>query len=166
MYIDKEKIRYLKIRTAHWDSISLLKNRSKRAGVFYHRLLQRYYRFFIPPGLRVLELGCGHGDLLACLKPSFGVGIDFSGEMIRVASKKHPGLKFIQADAHEIGFKEKFDVIVLSDLVNDLWDVQRILEKLRNISHSGTRLILNFYNNLWRMPLSVAKWFGLGAEVM
>lgn len=166
MYTDKEKIRYLKIRTAHWDSISPLKNRSRRAGVFYHRLLQRYYRFLIPPGLRVLELGCGHGELLACLKPSFGVGVDFSGEMIRVASKKHPGLKFIQADAHEIGFKEKFDVIVLSDLVNDLWDVQRVFEKIRNMCHSGTRLILNFYNNLWRFPLAVVKFFGLGAEVL
>jgi SAM-dependent methyltransferase len=128
--------------------------------------LQRYYRFLIPPGLRVLELGCGHGELLACLKPSFGVGVDFSGEMIRVASKKHPGLKFIQADAHEIGFKEKFDVIVLSDLVNDLWDVQRVFEKIRNMCHSGTRLILNFYNNLWRFPLAVVKFFGLGAEVL
>ncbi len=86
--------------------------------------------------------------------------------MIQRATKKHPELTFIQADAHEIEFKEKFDVIILSDLVNDLWDVQRVLEKLRNISHSGTRLVLNFYNNLWRMPLSVVKWLGLGAEVL
>ena len=163
---ESPKIRYQKARIAHWDRVSPSKERPKRAGAFYHRLLQNYYRFLVPPGLRVLEMGCGHGDLLACLKPDFGVGIDFSEEMIRVASKKHPNLRFMQADAHEIAFREKFDVIVLSDLVNDLWDVQRVFEILRNLSHSGTRLFLNFYNNLWRMPLSVVKWLGLGAEVL
>jgi len=32
--------------------------------------------------------------------------------------------------------------------------------------HSGTRLVLNFYNNLWRVPLAIVKFFGLGAEVL
>ena len=86
--------------------------------------------------------------------------------MIQFAKKKHPNLNFIQADSHEIEFNQKFDVIILSDLVNDLWDVQCVLEKIRNICHPGTRLVLNFYNNLWRIPLSAVKWFGLGAEVL
>jgi SAM-dependent methyltransferase len=116
--------------------------------------------------LRILEIGCGHGDLLSSLKPSLGVGIDFSGEMVRYASVRHPDLTFIQADVHEIEFNQKFDAIILSDLVNDLWDVQRVLEKLRKVTHSGTRLVLNFYNNLWRIPLTLVKWLGLGAEVL
>jgi cyclopropane fatty-acyl-phospholipid synthase-like methyltransferase len=29
-----------------------------------------FTQFLIPPGKRVLELGCGRGDLLASLKPS------------------------------------------------------------------------------------------------
>ena len=166
MYLDKEKIHYQKTRTAHWDRISRMKGRTGRAGAFYHRLLQHYYHFLIPPGMRVLELGCGHGDLLACLKPSFGIGVDFSKEMLRTAAQRHPKLKFVQADAHDIGFNEKFDIIVLSDLVNDLWDVQQVFEKIRNLCHSGTRLVLNFYNNLWRAPLALVKFFGLGAEVL
>ena len=147
-FIDPGKYRYREKRVAHWDRVSSKKENPKRAAAYYHRLLLEYYRFLVPPGLKVLELGCGHGDLLAGLKPSLGVGIDFSGEMIRVASKKHPGLTFVQADVHDIEFKDKFDVIILSELVNDLWDVQQVLEKLRNISHPGTRLVLNFYNYL------------------
>lgn len=166
MYIDNEKKRYRRARIAHWDKVAALKRRPGRAGAFYHKLLQRYYRFFIPPGLRVLELGCGQGDLLASLNPSFGVGVDFSGEMIRAATEKHPDLVFVQADAHDVWFQKKFDVIILSDLVNDLWDVQRILERIRNMCHSGTRLILNFYNNLWRIPLTVVRFLRLGAEVL
>jgi hypothetical protein len=86
--------------------------------------------------------------------------------MIRVASKKYQNLSFIQADASEIEFSTKFDAIILSDLINDLWDVQRVFEKMRNVTHRGTRLVVNFYNNLWRVPLSFVKWLGLGAELL
>jgi SAM-dependent methyltransferase len=163
---DPAKDRYQKERISHWDRVSKSKANEARLGSYYHKLLQHYYKFLIPPKMRVLELGCGHGDLLACLKPTFGVGIDFSSKMIRRAVTRHPHLNFIQADAHEIAFKEKFDVIILSDLVNDLWDAQQIFRKLYAISDSGTRLILNFYNNLWRLPLSMVKWLGLGADVL
>ena len=157
---------YREKRIAHWNQVAQQKEKPVRFSAFYHKLLQHYYNFFVPSSLRILELGCGRGDLLGSLKPSFGVGIDFSRETIRLASKKNRNLCFIQADVHEFEFNSKFDVIILSDLVNDLWDVQRVFEKLRNISHSSTRLVLNFFNNLWRIPLSVVKWLGLGAEVL
>jgi SAM-dependent methyltransferase len=165
-YLDSAKRNYQRERMAHWDIVSPRKQNENRPGAFYHKSLQHYYRFFIPPGLRILELGCGHGDLLAFLEPSSGVGIDFSGEMIRCAANKHKNLSFIQADAHDVPIKRTFDVIILSDLVNDGWDVQRILEELRRFCHPKTRLVLNFFNNLWRIPLSAAKQMGLGFETL
>jgi SAM-dependent methyltransferase len=166
MQIDHSKYRYQRQRIAHWNHVSSKKKNPRRPGIFYHKQLQHYYKYLIPQGLRTLEIGCGHGDLLAALKPAFGVGLDFSAEMIRQASQKHSHLHFVQADAHDLPIKEAFDVIILSDLVNDIWDVQSVFEKLRNISHPGTRLVLNFYNSLWRIALRVVKWFGLGAEVL
>ncbi len=164
--VDPVKDRYQKERRLHWNQVSPKKTNTKRPGAFYHKLLQHYYGFLIPPGLRVLELGCGHGDLLVSLKPSLGIGLDFSEEMIRQASKKNPHLHFVNADVHDMPIRETFDVIILSDLVNDLWDVQRVFEILRNLSHPGTRLVLNFFNHLWRLPLSLVKRLGLGAEVL
>jgi SAM-dependent methyltransferase len=166
-FIDPLKYRYQKERIAHWDYVSEQKQQNpRRPGEFYNKLLQHYYKFIIPPGMRILELGCGHGNLLASLKPSLGVGVDFSSEMIKRATKKHPHLIFIQADAHEVEFKEEFDVVIFSDLVNDLWDVQCVFERIRGFSHSGTRLVINFFNNLWRIPLSLVRQMGLGAELL
>ena len=163
---DPSEYQFRQKRMAHWNRVSPRKENPGRPGAYYHKLLHHYYGFLIPPGLRILELGCGHGDLLAHLMPSVGLGIDLSGEMVRIAAKKYPHLTFIQADAHEIELSTRFDVIILSDLINDLWDVQRVFEKMRNLTHDGTRLVINFYNNLWRIPLSVLKWLGLGAEVL
>ena len=86
----------------------------------------------IPTGSAILELGCGEGDLLGALQPAVGMGVDFSAEMLRKASEKYPSLTFIQEDAHKIDLiEQKFDYIILSDLVNELWDVQDVLSGLR-----------------------------------
>src|SRR5262245_49232669 len=45
---------------------------------YFHQEDVNYQRFLVPPGLRILELGCGSGSLLAALQPSMGVGVDFS----------------------------------------------------------------------------------------
>jgi ubiquinone/menaquinone biosynthesis C-methylase UbiE len=153
-------------RIDHWDRVSHAKENARHLGRFYQQLLQHYYGFFVPKGLRVLELGCGHGDLLASLQPSLGVGIDFSKKMLGHASEKHPHLSFICADVHDITFKDPFDVVILSDLVNDLWDVQTALRHVRENCHPGTRVFLNFFNNLWRLPFSLARWFKVGADVL
>ena len=42
------------------------------------------------------------GDLLAALRPSRALGIDFSGEMLKRGRQKHPEVEFIQADAHDL----------------------------------------------------------------
>jgi hypothetical protein len=104
--------------------------------------------------------------LLSALEPAYGVGVDFAPEMIRLATGRYPHLKFVCADAHELAVEESFDYIVLSDLVNDLWDVQEVLERLRPCCHDGTRVILNFYSRLWQWPLTVVRKLGLARPLL
>jgi 2-polyprenyl-3-methyl-5-hydroxy-6-metoxy-1,4-benzoquinol methylase len=37
----------------------------RETGRYYQQLLRQHYAFWVLPGLRVLEVGCGLGDLLA-----------------------------------------------------------------------------------------------------
>jgi SAM-dependent methyltransferase len=124
---------------------------------YYHVLLERYYRFLIPEGASVLEVGCGIGNLLAALKPSLGVGVDFSSAMISLAKLRHPHLQWICGEASRFKLEGKFDYIILSDIVNDHPDVQALLEHLRQFAHERTRLVLNFFNNLWRPIMAIAE---------
>jgi len=159
--VDRAAHRYQQTRIAHWDHVAQRLDRWRGGGGFYQKQLVHYYRLLVTPGLRVLEVGCGLGDLLAALEPSVGVGVDFSGEMIKRASKRYPGLRFVQADAHELSLDEQFDAIILSDLVNDLWDVQASFERLAGLAHPRTRLILNTYSRVWEIPLALAPRLGL-----
>ncbi len=111
-------------------------------------------------------MGCGTGDLLASVRPSFGVGVDFSARVLRKARERHPELTFVQADAHTPPLTERFDVIILSDLVNDLWDVERALKALAAVAGPHTRLILNFYSRAWEAPLLAAQAFGLATPLL
>src|SRR5215475_4905209 len=66
-------------------------------AAFFHDEDLRYLKFMIPPGARVLELGCGTGDLVAALEPSFGVGVDFSPGRIEEARKAPPVFSYYAA---------------------------------------------------------------------
>ncbi|MCC7187968.1 MAG: glycosyltransferase [Anaerolineales bacterium] len=160
--IDSAKVAYQTTRIAHWDAIARKSDSWRGMGGWYHQRLAEVYRFHVPPNSRVLELGCADGKLLAALNPSRGVGVDFSPEMIRRAKQKHSNIEFIQADAHDLSaINELFDVIILSDLVNDLWDVQRVFEQIKKLCTPRTRIILNFYSRLWQLPLGIAQTLGL-----
>lgn len=139
-------------RRAHWDQVAERFGRKRRLGAYYHRRLAQIYRHLVPPGSRVLELGCGGGDLLAALEPEVGVGVDFSAKMLEIARERHPQLRLIQADVHEVELDETFDVIILSDLVNDLWDIQTVIERIYPFCTPRTRIIANFYSRVWQLP--------------
>ena len=140
--------------------------REKEGGRYYQQLLRRYYAFWVTPGVRVLEVGCSLGDLLAAVKPARGVGVDFSPAMIELARQRHPELEFHVANASEFTATEKFDYILLSDLVNDLPDVQAVFGNLVSVAHHRTRLVVNYFNNLWRPILRSAEKLGLKAPTL
>jgi ubiquinone/menaquinone biosynthesis C-methylase UbiE len=147
---------YQASRITHWDSLASDPVAFDRSG-YYKRLLTKRYKQLVPENLRVLELGCGDGNLLNSLKPSRGLGIDFSEKMISIASEHHPLCEFRVGDAHVIDLDEKFDIVILSDLVNDVWDVQSVLENLQKVCTPSTRIVLNFYSKLWQLPLTMVR---------
>ncbi|GAB4487156.1 MAG: bifunctional class I SAM-dependent methyltransferase/glycosyltransferase family 2 protein [Anaerolineales bacterium] len=157
---------YAHQRQKHWQRIHQQPGGRSPFSAEYHRRLAQIYQNLVSPGLRVLEIGCGNGDLLAALRPACGVGVDFSPAALEAARARHPGLNFLQAEAHSLPLKGNFDVILLSDLVNDLWDVQSALEELRPLCLPHTRLILSLHSRLHQPALTLAGALGLAQKVL
>lgn len=154
-------IAYQFTRREHWQNVARKMTRWTGWGGPYRKRLNQVVKSLAVPGLRVLELGCGRGDLLATLEPSFGVGVDFSTLMLQQARQAHPGLHFIAADVHQLPLHARFDVIILSDLVNDLWDVQQVFQQVKTLCTPTTRIVINTYSRVWQLPLWLAEKLSL-----
>ncbi len=158
---------YQQTRRTHWDAIAQKRDHSRGMGKWYHQRIIEIYSYLIGPNQSILEIGCGTGSLLAQLQPSYGVGIDFSGEMIARARQYQPEFEYHQMDALDLSsLNGEFDIIILSDLVNDLWDVQHTFEQVRKFCTPRTRIILNFYSHVWQIPLTLAQLFNLAIPML
>lgn len=124
-----------------------------------------YLNFLVPKGLRVLELGCGTGSLLAGLEPAYGLGIDISPEMIRTAQRIHPHLDFVEGDFEDPdvlrSLNQTFDVVVISDTIGLLEDCQQALDNLHHVCTARTRIVIAYYSHAWEPILGLAETLGL-----
>jgi SAM-dependent methyltransferase len=131
-------------------------------AAFFHDEDLLYLKFLIPEGARVLELGCGTGDLLAALKPSFGVGVDFSAGMIAEASKAHPELTFLVGDVEDPAFLRSlpgpFDFVVVVDTLGALENCQAMFASLHELC---TRQRVGHFSHLWYPALKLAEATGM-----
>lgn len=128
----------------------------------YHASIASLARFYVPRGVRVLEVGCGTGDLLASLQPSRGVGVDLSLRMAKRAAERHPSLLFHHMAAERLELPgQTFDYIVLSDLVGYLYDIRAVFERLGAVSHPRTRLVIHWYSRVWQPVVHLLERLGL-----
>jgi ubiquinone/menaquinone biosynthesis C-methylase UbiE len=148
----------------YFNNIASARLKWKKKNIFYHHLLEKYYSFFIPKNSKVIELGCGTGELLNHVQPGYGVGIDFSENIIHIARSYFPNLNFVVDDAESLTLNEKFDYIIISDLLTSLWDVQKAFTELKKISHKNTKIIISSYNAIWEPILKFAEFLGLKSK--
>lgn len=130
----------------------------------YRRLLAHYYNLIIPTDASVLEIGCGTGELLAHIRATRKVGVDLSPRQIDAARLRVPGAEFHVQAGEALTLVQQFDYIIISETINQAADVQQLLEQLHAVSHPQTRLVFNYFSNLWRPILAVAAALGLHAR--
>ena len=107
---------------------------------------------WIPAGSRVLDLGCGNGELLHALvkhKACRGYGVEIDTDSVIAAIGR--GVNVIQADL-ERGLQAfgdgSFDVIVLSQTIQAMKNVETILQDLTRVAKEAIVTFPNF--GYWR----------------
>jgi len=135
-----------------------------RRNEYFHTEHQRYMQFLVPKGARVLDLGCGAGQLLASLDPEYGVGIDFSSQMVEIAREKFPALTFevgdVEAPETIANLEGPFDVIIVSDTIGYFDDCEQTLRNLHQLCTPDTRIIVAYFSRYWEPVLRLAEICG------
>jgi ubiquinone/menaquinone biosynthesis C-methylase UbiE len=144
-----------------FEKIAPERDKWKEKNRAYWEDIENFCSFLVPENASVLEIGCGTGDLIARIKARKRVGIDYSNNMIEIAKKKYPGMDFMVMEAENLIFNEKFDYIILSNLIGYLEDIQQIISELKKVSHAHTKLIVTYYNFLWQPLLNIAELLNL-----
>jgi len=148
-------------------SDELAKNRDKwiKKNNYFYSNDHSYMQFLVGEGKRVLELGCGTGQLLNKLIPSYGVGVDLSANMVSVAQQNYPNLEFIQGDLEDesliSSLQGPFDFIILSDTIGYLDDCENAFAGLHSLCTPDTRLIVSYYSWRWQPLLTLGEKIGL-----
>ena len=151
---DKSKIK------KYFDRVAPERNYWKKKNRYYYEYIENFSSFLIPKNKKVLEVGCGTGELLRSLKPSRGLGVDFSSEMIKVARVKHgrdKNLEFRVADieSDNWGVDEKFEYIIVADTLGYINDIESFFKKLHNLISSKGKILIIQYNQIWEPILTI-----------
>lgn len=114
---------------------------------------------------RVLEIGCGTGTTALAIARAGGkiLAIDYSKEVIKIASreKKHKNLIFKSAELKDI--EEKFDIIVMQDVIEHLDEPFKQLKNIKEKLNPKGKIIItcpsfmNVRGYVWMTLLKLFK---------
>ena len=132
---------------------------ASKGEYFSRRLQQAFAVAEVTPGMRVLDIGCGRGEVVRrCAQlDAQAHGIDYAPTAVRIARKlmtndETSPVGLYQADAKHLPFVEaSFDRVLMFDLVEHLhpWELDRALAEARRVLRPDGRLIIHTAPNVW-----------------
>ncbi len=151
----------------HFNRLAADYDYYKRKNWYYYANLKKIIRSLVKPEGVVLDVGCGTGDILNSLVPNYGLGLDISPEMIKIAKSKYgkkSNLQFISTDVRELkkeALGRRFDYIIMTDVLEHLEDISSSLRKISELAGRETKIIISAANPFWEPFLVILEKIGL-----
>ena len=136
----------------------------KKKNWYYYQNLKKLLTELIPTYQRVLEIGCGTGDLLVATNPSIGLGVDISGEMINLAKRKHQAqsnLRFSRQNIVIDGLDFEQDFVFMCDVLEHVQGLPEFMRATYRLMSPGATLVITVANPLWEPALMLAEKLGM-----
>jgi ubiquinone/menaquinone biosynthesis C-methylase UbiE len=139
------------------------KRKKRVISAYYWDEISNYLNYFSHQDTSVLEIGCGNGDLLAKIQGSKKTGIDYSENYIAWAKEKHAdkNIEFLLMDANTIQLGKTYDLIIISNLIGFVDDIQHVFEEVKKCCHPNTKVIVQYYNSIWEPLIKLSETLGL-----
>lgn len=118
-------------------------------------------KFALQPGMRILEIGCGEGGVLAAFikKDCIGVGVELHEQRLELANEllkneiAENKVSFIAKDIYKVTAQElggRFDLIVMKDVIEHIHDQNKLLHRLHEFLMPQGVIFFGFPP--WQMP--------------
>lgn len=130
----------------------------------YKDYLNPYLLRHIPRNSLVLDVGCSNGLQGKYLKKEKGClvyGVDISQQAIKEAKKNLDKAMVMDVEKDKLPFKEKFDVLIFSDILEHLVYPEEVLKKFKkHLKKDGliAAAIPNVANLKIRLQLLLGRW--------
>ncbi len=134
--------------SAMFDMVAKNYDRTNDLLSFYQsRIWRRATKKAVSPaaGIRILDVAAGTGTSSQALLVPGGevIAADFSKGMLEEGAKRHPGLKFVFADAMKLPFADgEFDVVTISFGLRNVQNHQIALGEFFRVLKPGGRLVV------------------------
>jgi SAM-dependent methyltransferase len=141
------------------DSLTWLRARAERSE--FAGLLDRA----IPGDARILEMGCGTGQMSLYLARAdrivIGADLTRASLLLGAAAARHFGLvrvQFVETDLHRPGLRAgAFDVVYSSGVLHHTPDPRASFARIAKLARPGGMIVVGLYNAFARIPLRVRR---------
>lgn len=128
-------------------------------------------QYDLRPGLRILELGCGTGDMWRVVPLPEGCELlltDFSQGMLETAQRTlagRPEITFQQVDAQAIPYSDaSFDLVIANMMLYHVPDLPRALREIRRVLRPGGKFYCATYGEHGAVE-TLAQWLHVDSAV-
>ena len=131
--------------------------RARRPSRFFHREVDGLISAHIAPASRVLDIGCADGSLLGAVAPSIAAGIDIDEGVLPNSDGNAADVVWVNAAVEEVADCpiSNPEYIVMSMVLDEVYDAQPVLEQMHEWANADTRLIAVTYSRLWQPLLQL-----------
>jgi len=150
--------------TEHFEKMAAEYDYRKNKNWYYYKELKKIAVKYSKNSGSVLDAGCGTGTILRTIKVRRGIGIDISPAMIEIAkasSANYSNLAFFASDIVNFRASEKFDLILLMDVIEHLAEPEAVIKALKKLAGDTGLIVITMANPLWEPILILGEKLGL-----